>query len=154
MEASSRSCTTALLIWWMWQRHRHSWLPVLLEMRIQYSSESSWNWECLFIIICRHKYSSTQHGSLNASSSFSWSSPRDREDLLLRRHEEITFHDERRVELERAILKRALTTLTIIEGALSQINCLQSRQICSSSSSQPKYIQMRHSLCGWSYSSW
>ena len=136
-EASSRSCTMVILIWWMQQRVRHSRLLVLLETGKNSSYKSSWDWECLFIIICHHKHSSTQHGSLIPSNPSSLSSPRDREDLLLRRHEGITFHDERHVVLERTVRKRALTVLFIIEGVLSQINCLQSRQICSLSFSQP-----------------
>ena len=110
-EASSRSCTMVILIWWMRQKVRHSRLLVLLETGKNSSYKSSWDWECLFIIICHHKYSSTQYGSLIPNRTVSLSSPPDREDLLLRGHEGITFHDERHIVLERAILKRALSVL-------------------------------------------
>ena len=126
MEASSRSCTMALLIWWMRQEYLHSLLPTLLDTGKNSSQELPWDWECLCIILCHHKHFSTQHGSLIPSNPFSLSSPRDREDLLLRRYEGITLHDERQVELERTIRKSPFARIWIVEHILSQVNCLQS----------------------------
>ena len=128
-EASSRNYTMAPLIRWMQQEYLHSLLPALLDTGKNSSYKSSWDWECLCIIICHHKYSSTQHGSRIPSNPFSLSSPRDREDLLLRRHEGITFHDERHVVLVRAIRKSPFAHSSIMEYILPQVNCLQSGQV-------------------------